>query len=88
MDRMDRQEIEQFNTGEWGNDFDGTQENGGDSCEGNGERLLTESPSNIEQGFNAKAIRNRALKSIRKAAASQNEEGGFLGQHLRDRGIL
>jgi hypothetical protein len=30
----------------------------------------------------------RVLKIIRKAAVSHHEEGGFLGQHLRDRGIL
>ena len=33
-------------------------------------------------------MNERALKIIRKAAVSQNEEGGFIGQHLRDRGIL
>lgn len=41
-------------------------------------------PADIEE----QDARDRALKIIRKAAVSQQDEGGFLGAALRDRGIL
>lgn len=38
--------------------------------------------------FSRAAMLNRALKSIRKAARDQHDEGGFIGHAMRDRGIL
>lgn len=41
-------------------------------------------PEDLEE----QAMRDRALKIIRKASVSQQEEGGFILAALRDRGIL
>ena len=54
-------------------DFDGNEENGGVPCEGNGRRLLTESPSPIDETL--KQMHERIQAEQRSAyAAKANRE--------------